>query len=107
MATDVSEVRSGERAAFGTQQSGRMGRRALIASALGHTFEGPDFLAYGYFATTVTREYFPLHDGVLCLLLAFGMFGSTWLMRPLAAVVLSKYGEHMGVSVATGRRSSI
>ncbi|MFM0162025.1 hypothetical protein P0D75_25150 [Paraburkholderia sediminicola] len=107
MATNISDVRNSDCGAFGTSQSGRMGRRALISSVLGHAFEGLDFLAYGYFATTVGREYFPPHDGGLCLLLAVGVFGSTWVMRPFGTAVLSKYVDRNGHKATTSLATAL
>ena len=62
--TTVDAVRGGE-----PTQVPRM----LIADAIGNVLEWYDFAAYGYFAATFGRNFFPSTDHLVSLLSAFGV----------------------------------
>jgi hypothetical protein len=39
-----------------------MVRRIVFSSSIGNALEWFDFLVYGYFATIIAKEFFPMHD---------------------------------------------
>ncbi|ACD17705.1 MFS transporter [Paraburkholderia phytofirmans] len=77
-----------------------MVRRIVFSSSVGNALEWFDFLVYGYFATIIAKEFFPMKDEWLSTLLAIATFGISFLMRPLGAVVLGIYGDRKGRKAA-------
>ena len=77
-----------------------MVRRIVFSSSVGNALEWFDFLVYGYFATIIAKQFFPMHDEWLSTMLAIGTFGISFLMRPLGAVVLGIYGDRKGRKAA-------
>ncbi|MFM0059464.1 MFS transporter [Paraburkholderia phytofirmans] len=77
-----------------------MVRRIVFSSSVGNALEWFDFLVYGYFATIIAKEFFPMQDEWLSTLLAIATFGISFLMRPLGAVVLGIYGDRKGRKAA-------
>jgi len=75
-------------------------RRIVFSSSVGNALEWFDFLVYGYFATIIATQFFPLHDKWLSTMLAIATFGISFLMRPLGAVVLGIYGDRKGRKAA-------
>jgi MHS family proline/betaine transporter-like MFS transporter len=70
-----------------------MVRRIIFSSSVGNALEWFDFSVYGYFASIIARQFFPMHDEWLSTLLAIATFGISFLMRPIGAVVLGIYGD--------------
>jgi len=70
--------------------------RILAAAAIGNALEWYDILIYGYFAVTISRLFFPNSDPTTALLLTFGTFGVSYLVRPLGALVLGAYSDRRG-----------
>jgi MFS transporter, MHS family, proline/betaine transporter len=70
--------------------------RILAAAAIGNALEWFDILVYGYFAVTISKLFFPTADGTTALLLTFGTFGVSYLIRPLGALVLGAYADKHG-----------
>jgi MFS transporter, MHS family, proline/betaine transporter len=70
--------------------------RAVAAASIGNALQWFDFVAYGFFAVTIGRLFFPTADQRMSLLLALGSFGVTFFMRPIGAVVLGAYADRRG-----------
>ena len=70
--------------------------KVLAAAAIGNALEFFDILVYGYFAVTISKLFFPTADGTTALLLTFGTFGVSYLIRPLGALVLGGYADKHG-----------
>jgi MHS family proline/betaine transporter-like MFS transporter len=79
-----------------TPPSKAMIRRIIFSSSVGNALEWFDFSVYGYFASIIAKEFFPMHDEWLSTLLAVATFGISFLMRPIGAVVLGIYGDRKG-----------
>jgi MFS transporter, MHS family, proline/betaine transporter len=75
---------------------GRSFPRIITAAAIGNALEWFDLLIYGYFAVTISRLFFPANDPTVALLLAFGAFGASYLVRPAGAIVLGAYADRAG-----------
>lgn len=71
-------------------------RRLIIASSIGNALEWFDFVAYGFFAVTISKLFFPTGDDTVSLLLTFATFGLSYLFRPLGAILLGWYGDKVG-----------
>jgi MFS transporter, MHS family, proline/betaine transporter len=69
---------------------------AVVAASIGNALEWFDFAAYGFFALTIAKLFFPAGDQAISLLLTFGTFGVTFFMRPFGAIVLGAYADRHG-----------
>src|ERR1041385_3576291 len=70
--------------------------RVIIAATIGNVLEWFDFLVYGYFAVTIAEVFFPTHDPAVSLLVTFGAFGLSYLVRPLGALAVGAYTDRHG-----------
>lgn len=81
----------GERVAPGSSMS-----RLIVATSIGNALEFYDLIAYGYFAGTLSKLFFPVHDATMSLLLTLGTFALSYLARPFGALVLGSYSDRHG-----------
>ncbi len=70
--------------------------KILAAASIGNALEWFDILVYGYFAVTISKLFFPNADSTTALLLTFGTFGVSYLVRPIGALVLGAYADRAG-----------
>jgi MFS transporter, MHS family, proline/betaine transporter len=82
----------------GVSQAGqRKNIAGLIAAvSIGNALEWYDIAIYGYFAVYVSKAFFPNNDPTTSLLLTFGTFGLSFLVRPIGGVVLGAYADRHG-----------
>src|SRR5579872_2410544 len=71
-------------------------RRLIVAATIGNVLEWFDFLVYGFFAVTIAEVFFPVGDPTVSLLVTFGAFGLSYLVRPLGAIVIGNYTDRAG-----------
>lgn len=62
----------------------------------GNFLEMFDFFLYGFYATYISKTFFPSNNEYASLILTFATFGAGFLMRPLGAVILGSYIDHIG-----------
>src|SRR4051812_32441943 len=62
----------------------------------GNFLEMFDFFLFGFFATSISKAFFPASSEFASLMLTFGTFGAGFLMRPLGAVILGAYVDRVG-----------
>ncbi|WP_312465072.1 MFS transporter, partial [Pantoea endophytica] len=55
-----------------------------------------DIAVYGFFASYIAHAFFPTSDPSVSMLLTFGSFGVSFLIRPLGAIVLGNYADRHG-----------
>lgn len=70
--------------------------KTLFATCVGNALEWFDIAVYGFFATYIAHAFFPTQDPAVSMLLAFGSFGVSFLIRPLGAIVLGAYADRVG-----------
>src|ERR1700730_7160219 len=70
--------------------------RLIVATSVGNALEWYDISVYGYFAVYVSKAFFPNDDPTISLLLTFGTFGLSFLIRPIGGVVLGAYADRYG-----------
>ena len=70
--------------------------RVIVAASLGNALEWFDFLLYGYFAVTIAKVFFPTGNDTASLLLSFGTFSVSFLVRPIGAVLIGAYTDRAG-----------
>lgn len=78
------------------QSSPAPARSSIVAVLIGNALEWLDFVAYGYFALTLSKLFFPVHNQTTSLLLTVATFGVGFVMRPLGAIVLGQIGDTRG-----------
>jgi MHS family citrate/tricarballylate:H+ symporter-like MFS transporter len=62
----------------------------------GNFLEMFDFFLYGFYATYISKAFFPSTDEYASLIMTFATFGAGFLMRPLGAVILGSYIDRIG-----------
>lgn len=70
--------------------------KTLFATCIGNALEWFDIAVYGFFARYIAHAFFPTSDASVSLLLTFGSFGVSFLIRPLGALVLGSYADRHG-----------
>lgn len=70
--------------------------RLIVATSIGNALEFYDLVVYGYFASTLSKLFFPTTDKTVSLLLTLGTFALSYLARPVGAFVLGSYGDRKG-----------
>lgn len=68
----------------------------IVAASAGNALEWFDLIVYGALAAPIGRAFFPAGNETATLLLTYGTFGVSFLMRPLGAVVLGAYADRAG-----------
>src|SRR5580658_3398584 len=62
----------------------------------GNFLEQFDFFLFGFYATPISKAFFPSSSEFASLMLTFAVFGAGFLMRPLGAIVLGAYIDQVG-----------
>jgi MFS transporter, MHS family, proline/betaine transporter len=70
--------------------------RLIVAVSLGNALEWFDISSYAYFAIYISRAFFPANDSTTSLLLTFGTFGLSFLIRPIGGLMLGAYADRHG-----------
>lgn len=70
--------------------------KTLFATCVGNALEWFDIAVYGFFASYIGHAFFPTEDPSVSMLLTFGSFGVSFLIRPLGAIVLGAYADRVG-----------
>jgi MFS family permease len=70
--------------------------RPVLRVASGNFLEAYDFQVFGYYATYISRAFFPTGNEFASLMLTLMTFGAGFLMRPLGAIILGAYIDHHG-----------
>ena len=68
----------------------------IVAATIGNVLEWFDFLVYGFFAATLAEVFFPIGNPTVSLLITFGAFGLSYVVRPLGAAVIGTYTDRAG-----------
>jgi MHS family proline/betaine transporter-like MFS transporter len=68
----------------------------IVAATIGNILEWFDFLVYGFFAATLAQVFFPASSRTVSLLITFGAFGLSYVVRPLGAAVIGTYTDRHG-----------
>ncbi|QPF85861.1 MFS transporter [Bradyrhizobium genosp. L] len=70
--------------------------RLIVATSIGNALEWYDISVYAYFAVYISKAFFPANDPTTSLLLTFGTFGLSFLIRPIGGVMLGAYADRHG-----------
>lgn len=71
-------------------------KKILFAGIFGNALEWYDFTTYAFFAPILAGIFFPSHDPYVSLLMAFGVFALSFLVRPVGAIFFGYLGDHFG-----------
>jgi MHS family proline/betaine transporter-like MFS transporter len=72
----------------------------VVATSAGNALEWFDIAIYGFFAIYIGKHFFPTANATASLLLTFGTFGASYLVRPIGGVVLGAYADKRGRKAA-------
>lgn len=75
-------------------------KRAVTAASIGNALEWYDIMIYGYFAAVISRLFFPNESEFVGLVLTFGTFAISYLVRPVGAIVIGGIGDKRGRKIA-------
>ncbi|WP_024518347.1 MFS transporter [Bradyrhizobium sp. Tv2a-2] len=92
MALAQAETRDVARAALSEQSVTKL----IVATSIGNALEWFDIAIYGYFAVYISKAFFPANDPTTSLLLTFGTFGLSFLIRPIGGIMLGAYADRYG-----------
>jgi MHS family proline/betaine transporter-like MFS transporter len=70
--------------------------KLIVATSVGNALEWFDISSYAYFAIYISKAFFPANDPTTSLLLTFGTFGLSFLIRPIGGLVLGAYADRYG-----------
>lgn len=71
-------------------------RKVIAASFVGNFVEWFDYAAYGYLAVTIAAVFFPREDPQAALLMTFGVFALSFLVRPVGGFIWGHLGDKIG-----------
>ncbi|WP_339161881.1 MFS transporter [Siminovitchia sp. FSL W7-1587] len=71
-------------------------RKSVFAGSIGNVVEWFDYSIYAYFATYIAANVFMTDDSLSSLLQTFATFAVGFLMRPIGALVIGRYGDKVG-----------
>ncbi len=72
------------------------GIATVLRVTSGNFLEMFDFFLFGFYATYISKAFFPAGSDFASLMLTFMTFGAGFLMRPLGAVILGAYVDRIG-----------
>lgn len=70
--------------------------RIVVATSAGNALEWFDITIYAFFALYIGQNFFPATSEATSMLLTFGTFGASYLVRPLGGVFLGAYADRRG-----------
>ncbi len=70
--------------------------RTVLRVASGNFLEMYDFMIFGYFSAAIGRAYFPASSEFASLMFSMTTFAVGFMMRPLGAIFLGAYIDHIG-----------
>jgi len=72
------------------------GIMTVLRVTSGNFLEMFDFFLFGFYATYISKAFFPTGSDFAGLMLTFMTFGAGFLMRPLGAIILGAYVDRIG-----------
>lgn len=70
--------------------------KLILAASVGNALEWYDLAVYGFFAQVLSKQFFPVHDETLSLMLTLGTFAISYIIRPVGALVLGSLADRKG-----------
>jgi MFS family permease len=79
-----------------THQQRREKFKTVFRVSSGNFLEMYDFMIFGYFSAAIGRAYFPANSEFASLMLSMTTFAVGFMIRPLGAIFLGAYIDHIG-----------
>lgn len=79
-----------------TREQRRSKIKTVVRVASGNFLEMYDFMIFGYFSAAIGRAYFPATSEFASLMLSMTTFAVGFMVRPLGAIFLGAYIDHIG-----------
>src|SRR3981189_1949843 len=79
-----------------TREQRRAKIKTVVRVASGNFLEMYDFMIFGYFSAAIGRAYFPARSAFASLMFSLATFAVGFLIRPLGAIFLGAYIDHIG-----------
>jgi MFS family permease len=79
-----------------TREQRRAKIKTVVRVASGNFLEMYDFMIFGYFSAAIGRAYFPATSEFASLMLSMTTFAVGFMVRPLGAIFLGAYIDHIG-----------
>ena len=79
-----------------TREQRRSKIKSVVRVASGNFLEMYDFMVFGYFSAAIGRAYFPATSEFASLMLSMATFAVGFMVRPLGAIFLGAYIDHIG-----------
>ncbi len=70
--------------------------KTVLRVTSGNFMEMFDFFLFGFYAAYISKTFFPSTNEFASLMATFMTFGAGFLMRPLGAIILGAYIDHVG-----------
>jgi MHS family proline/betaine transporter-like MFS transporter len=70
--------------------------KVIVSTSIANALEWFDFVAFGFFAVTMAKLFFPASNRLAGLLAAFATFAIPFAVRPVGALVLGAYADRHG-----------
>ncbi|WJF92087.1 MFS transporter [Paraburkholderia bonniea] len=70
--------------------------KTIVAIAIGNALEWFDSSIYAFFAVYIAGNFFPSANETTSLILTFGAFSASFVVRPLGGLVLGSYADRHG-----------
>ena len=71
-------------------------RKVTGSSFLGNFIEWFDYASYSYLATVIALVFFPDDDHTVAVMMTFGVFALSFLVRPIGAIFWGNMGDKKG-----------
>jgi MHS family proline/betaine transporter-like MFS transporter len=72
----------------------------VVATCIGNVLEWYDLFIFAFFAVFIAKNFFPTANETASMLLTFGSFGASYLIRPLGGMILGAYADRRGRKAA-------
>jgi MFS family permease len=79
-----------------TREQRRAKIKTVVRVSSGNFLEMYDFMIFGYFSAAIGRAYFPANSEFASLMLSMTTFAVGFMVRPLGAIFLGAYIDHIG-----------
>lgn len=74
----------------------KISKKTIFAGIFGNVLESYDFGVYAFFSPIIATVFFPSNDPFIALLLTFGIFALSFLVRPLGGMIFGYLGDQVG-----------
>ncbi len=67
--------------------------KSLLSSSIGNVLEWYEYTLYAYFATVISKLFFPMEDHFIAMLLTFSTFAIGLAARPIGGIIFGYMGD--------------